>query len=101
MSYIVFIYGLSITYLFISLMKYKHNERLGGSPIKIDKTSIVLALFIKPIIFTGIAIALNMLLGQQTGFWLIGGGHLLIGFYYLSSLYISSKKHTSLLSEQI
>jgi hypothetical protein len=82
-------------------MKYKQNEYMGENPIKIGKTSIVLALFIKPIIFTIMAILLNILLGRQVGFWLIGGGHLLIGFYYLGSLYISSKKHTSLLSEQM
>ena len=101
MNYIIFIYGLSITYLFISLMKYKHHEHLGVKPIKIGKTSIVLALIIKPIVFTCVAVGLNIVLGQQAGFWLVGGGHLAIGFYYLSSLYIDDKKHDSLLSEHI
>ncbi len=101
MYYIIFIYGLSITYLFISLMKYKHSERLDNKPIKIGKTSMVLALIVKPIIFTCVAGGLNMLLGQLTGFWLVGIGHLMIGFYYLNNLYIYNKKQSSFLSEHI
>ena len=100
MQLILFIYGLSITYFFISLIKYKHNEHLENKTIEAGKTSIALALIVKPIVFTAIAIGLNNLLGQQLGFWLVGMGHLVIGFYYLSNLYLYSKKQGSFLSEQ-
>lgn len=100
MQFILFTYGLSIAYLFISLMKYKYSEYLEQKTIAVDKTSIVLALIIKPIVFTSIAIGLNNFLGQQIGFWLVGIGHLMIVFYYSSHLYIYSKKQGSFLSEQ-
>ena len=97
----MFIYGLSITYLFISLMKYKHDEHLENNSIKIGKTSMVVALIVKPLIFTCMAVGLNILLGQQIGFWLVGISHLVVGFYYLSNLYIYNKKQSSFLSEHI
>jgi hypothetical protein len=100
MQFILFTYGLSIAYLFISLMKYKHGEHLENKMIAAGKTPMALALIVKPIVFTCIAIGLNNFLGQQTGFWLVGIGHLVIGFYYLSNLYLYSKKQGSFLSEQ-
>jgi ABC-type spermidine/putrescine transport system permease subunit II len=72
-------------------MKYKHNEHLENKPTKIGKTSMVLALIVNPVVFTCVAIGLNSFLGQQTGFWLVGIGHLAVGFYYLSSLYVYNK----------
>ncbi len=101
MHYIIFIYGLSITYLFISLMKYKNNEHLENKPIKIGKISMVLALIVKPVVFTCVAGGLNILLGDLTGFWLVGIGHLAIAFYYLNNLYVYNKKQSSFLSEHI
>ncbi|MCK5896343.1 MAG: hypothetical protein KAG20_06030 [Cocleimonas sp.] len=68
--------------------------------MRIGRPTILLTLVIKPIIFSVIAWRLNVE-EEYAGFLLIGGAHLLIAFYYLSCLYISSKKETTLLSKHI
>lgn len=100
MSYILLTYSLSITWLLLAFVKYKRSESQEENYIKIEKISIISALLIKPLFFTAIAWGLNTLEGQL-GFWLIGGGHLVIGLYCTSNLYLSNKKQALLISEQV
>lgn len=100
MNYIIFFYGLSIACLLISLMKYKHIEHSKTNSLHVNKAFMLSSLAIKPLIFTAIAWGFNTI-GDQLGFLLIAGGHVAIIFYYITSLYLSSKKHTSLVSKHI
>jgi hypothetical protein len=81
-------------------MKYKHRENLKLHPIGVSRPSVLLSLVIKPIFFSFVAWRLN-LEEEYAGFLLVGSGHLLIAFYYLSCLYIASKKEITLLSKHI
>jgi len=95
MSYILFIYVLSIAYLLITLMKYKHNENLKVESINLGKVYIFTALVIKPVCFTTIAWGFNSI-EAQAGFWLIGGTHVVIIAYYVICLYLSNRKQATI-----
>jgi hypothetical protein len=81
-------------------MKYKHIEHSRTNSPHVNKAFMLSSLAIKPLFFTAIAWGLNTI-GHQLGFLLIAGGHLAIIFYYISNLYLSSKKHASLVSKHI
>jgi hypothetical protein len=80
-------------------MKYKHIESKTNS-LHVNKAFMLSSLAIKPLLFTFVAWGINTT-GDQLGFLLVAGGHLVIIFYHLSNLYLSSKKHTSLVSKHI
>ena len=101
MSYIILTYGLSITWLLIAFMKCKQSENATSNPTTIKKISIHSSLVIRPLLFTALAWGLNTLLWEQAGFWLVGGTHLSIAFYCITHIYLSNKKHASLMSEHI
>ncbi len=98
MSYIILIYGLSITWLLLAFMQYKRSGFLEKIHIKGEKISIISSLLIKPVLFTVVAWGLNTI-EEQLGFWLIGGTHLVIIIYCMSHFFFSAKKQTLLLTE--
>jgi hypothetical protein len=95
MSYILFIYALSIAYLLITLMKYKHHENLKIASPYLGKVYIFTALTIKPVVFTAIAWGFNTI-EAQLGFWLLGGVHLALIAYYLTCIYLSNRKDATI-----
>ncbi len=98
MSYIILIYGLSITWLLLAFMQYKRSGFLEKIHIKGEKISIISSLLIKPVLFTVAAWGLNTI-EEQLGFWLIGGAHLVIILYCMSNIFFSTKKQTLLVAE--
>jgi hypothetical protein len=95
MSYIIFIYGLSVAYLLITLMRYKYNENSKVESNHVGKTYIFTALMIKPVFFTAIAWGFNTI-EAQLGFWLLGGVHLVFIAYYSFCLYLSNRKQATI-----
>jgi len=98
MSYIILIYGLSITWLLLAFMKYKRSDFSERIHIKGEKISIISSLLVKPFLFTVAAWGLNTI-EEQLGFWLIGGAHLVIILYCMSHIFFSTKKQTLFVSE--